>query len=218
MNNNKFIVVDGIDGCGKTSSIEYLKEYLTSKGHNVRLTQAIGSGKNGMALRQLLLENKFNIQDINDLLVLSCHINSLREVNEWLSLGYTVIHDRYLASYWAYNFQVPFNEATKESRNKVLNLFNLYLQDKNVIGKEPDLSLYIDITAEKAKERMIARGAPLSYTDNGTIEYFNNLIEAFKDYYSTNLVKHTIIDNNNDNIENLFNQLRKSVDRLCYNN
>lgn len=215
---NKFIVVDGVDGCGKTTSIEYLKEYLTSKGHNVRLTKAIGSGKNGMALRQLLLENRFNIQDINDLLILSCHINSLREVNEHLELGYTVIHDRYLASYWAYNFQVPFNEATKESRNKVLNLFNLCLTDRNVIGREPDLSLYIDISPEKAKERMIARGAPLSYTDNGTVQYFQNLIDAFKDYYDTNVVKHTVIENNKDNIEILYSQLRNSVDKLFYKN
>ncbi len=216
--NNKFIVVDGVDGCGKTTSIEYLKDYLISKGQNVHLTKAIGSGKNGLAMRQLLLESKFDVQDIDDLLVLACHINSLKEVNEYLSLGYTVIHDRYLASYWAYNFQVPFNEIGKENRNKVLNLFNLYLTDRNIIGKEPDLSLYIDISAEKAKERMSQRDKPLTYTDNGSLEYFQNLIEAFKDYYETNVVKHTVINNNFDNIENLYNQLRFSIDKLYQHN
>lgn len=214
--NNKLIVVDGVDGCGKTSSIEYLKEYLISKGHVVHTTKAIGSGENGVLLRQMLLEHRFIIQDINDLLVLSCHINSLREVNDMLNLGYTVIHDRYLASYWAYNFLTPFNEASKESRNKVLSLFNLYLTDKNVIGKQPDLSLYIDITAEKAKDRMMKRNLPLEYTDHGTVEYFNRLIEAFKDYYDTNIVKHTVIDNNIDNIYNLYDQLKHSVDRLFF--
>lgn len=216
--NNKLIVVDGVDGCGKTISIEYLKEYLISKGQNVHLTKAIGSDKNGLAMRQLLLENKFDVQDIDDLLVLACHINSLKEVNEYLSLGYTVIHDRYLASYWAYNFQVPFNEVGKENRNKVLNLFNLYLTDRNIIGKEPDLSLYIDISAEKAKERMLQRNKPLTYTDNGSLEYFQNLIAAFKDYYETNVVKYTVINNNFDNIENLYNQLRFSINKLYQHN
>ena len=53
-----FIAIEGPDGCGKSTQINYLAENLKSLGYDVVLTREPGGTKLGEEIRKLLLLNK----------------------------------------------------------------------------------------------------------------------------------------------------------------
>ena len=55
MKNGLFITFEGADGCGKTTQIKLLDEYLRKKGFNTLLTREPGSVGLGEKLREILL-------------------------------------------------------------------------------------------------------------------------------------------------------------------
>ena len=55
MKKGLFITFEGIDGCGKTTQIELLKEELEKKGYTVLLTREPGAKGLGEKFREILL-------------------------------------------------------------------------------------------------------------------------------------------------------------------
>jgi len=49
-----FITFEGADGCGKTTQINLLKEYLENKGYEVLLTREPGGVGLGVKIREIL--------------------------------------------------------------------------------------------------------------------------------------------------------------------
>ena len=71
--NGKFIVIEGIDGCGKTTQIEAIYKWLPSSELMEKNTQVIktrepGGTKFGQRIREILLAND---QKINHLILQS---------------------------------------------------------------------------------------------------------------------------------------------------
>ena len=52
-----FITFEGIEGCGKTTQVRMLKEYLESKNHPVLATREPGSTELGERIRAILLNS-----------------------------------------------------------------------------------------------------------------------------------------------------------------
>ena len=55
MKNGLFITFEGADGCGKTTQIKLLDEYLRNKGYKTLLTREPGSKGLGQKIREILL-------------------------------------------------------------------------------------------------------------------------------------------------------------------
>ena len=55
MTKGLFITFEGGDGCGKTTQINLLDEYLRQKGYKTLLTREPGSKGLGVKLREILL-------------------------------------------------------------------------------------------------------------------------------------------------------------------
>ena len=51
-----FIVVDGVEGCGKSTQAELLAHLLAAQGHDVVVTHEPGGTPTGEAIRQILLD------------------------------------------------------------------------------------------------------------------------------------------------------------------
>lgn len=66
-NKGRLIVIDGLDGCGKTTQHERLLEILTEKGHNVRGISFPDYDKPSAALVKMYLGGEFseNAADVN---------------------------------------------------------------------------------------------------------------------------------------------------------
>jgi len=100
----KFIVLEGIDGAGKTSVLQEIKKFLNKKDIHVVVTREPGGTKLGEALRTHLLYSELEIFPSTELLLMfAARIQHLEEViYPALSQGSWVVSDRFTDSSYAY--------------------------------------------------------------------------------------------------------------------
>ena len=92
----RFITLEGIDGCGKSTQARLLSEFLLGRGINTELTREPGGTRIGKAIRQVLQnpENQEMIPETELLLYLADRLQHLQEkVVPALAEGTWVISD-----------------------------------------------------------------------------------------------------------------------------
>lgn len=102
-----FISFEGIDGVGKSTQAERLRDFLTASGQTVTVTREPGGTQLGRAIRRLLLSNEPGAPPVSPqaeaLLYAADRAQHAQEViKPALSHGEIVITDRYLDSSLAY--------------------------------------------------------------------------------------------------------------------
>ena len=101
----KFITFEGCDGCGKSTQLKMLSDYLTQNGIAHIFTREPGGGKISEAIRDILLSGK-NMEMTDEceaLLYAASRVQHLRDrVDPALQEGKLVICDRYVDSSLAY--------------------------------------------------------------------------------------------------------------------
>ena len=60
MSRGKFITIDGLEGAGKSTQIDFIKKYLSDRNRDVFLTREPGGTDLGERLRALLLDKKID--------------------------------------------------------------------------------------------------------------------------------------------------------------
>jgi dTMP kinase len=100
-----FIVFEGIEGCGKTTQISLLGEYLNKKGLPVIITREPGGTVIGDEIRKILLSTKnAGIAPETELLLYTAsrvqHLQQL--ITPALNVGTTVLCDRFFDATVAY--------------------------------------------------------------------------------------------------------------------
>lgn len=142
----KFITFEGCDGCGKSTQLRLLSQYLTKNAIPHIFTREPGGGKISEAIRDILLNGK-NMEMTDEceaLLYAASRVQHLSDrVEPALSEGKLVICDRYVDSslaYQAYARGLGLDFITK------INAYAL----KNYL---PDVTVFIDLTPEAAFQR-----------------------------------------------------------------
>ena len=105
MNRGKFITFEGCDGCGKSTQLKLLSEYLTKNGVAHIFTREPGGGKISEAIREILLngKNAEMTDECEALLYAAARAQHLRDrVEPALAEGKLVVCDRYVDSSFAY--------------------------------------------------------------------------------------------------------------------
>ncbi|WP_187440093.1 dTMP kinase [Candidatus Nesciobacter abundans] len=106
-----FIVFEGIDGVGKTSHINSLKDFLMNEGLDVIVTSEFSEPEIGKDLKQIFVQKK--LANLEELLL----VNALRSwhyrkvIQPALNNGKCVIMDRFIDSTWAYQINEDKNLA-----------------------------------------------------------------------------------------------------------
>lgn len=92
-----FITLEGIEGCGKTTQIKLLANWLKENGASVVITYEPGDTDLGNNIRSLILDNDIDLSPNTELfLYLADRIEHIRKVIEpALKEGKTVLCDRY---------------------------------------------------------------------------------------------------------------------------
>lgn len=146
MGRGKFITFEGCDGCGKSTQLRLLSQYLTENNVPHIFTREPGGGKISEAIREILLNGK-NMEMTDEceaLLYAASRVQHLSDrVEPALSEGKLVICDRYVDSslaYQAYARGLGLDFITK------INAYAL----KNYL---PDVTIFIDLTPEAAFQR-----------------------------------------------------------------
>lgn len=103
---SKFIVIEGLDGTGKTTQIKKLADYLASKGEKVHITCEPTTDETGRLIRRVLSGEIKSSPWATAALFLADRINHNADpehgIRKYLDEGYTVISDRYYFSTFAY--------------------------------------------------------------------------------------------------------------------
>lgn len=102
MRDGMFISVEGHDGSGKTTQIEFIKKYLEEKGFQVVTTRDPGGTSVSEKIREILLNNSMNY--MSELLLFAAARKQLEEeiIIPAVKAGKIVISDRWFDSTFAY--------------------------------------------------------------------------------------------------------------------
>jgi dTMP kinase len=145
MSRGKFITLEGIDGAGKSTHINWLESFLRGRGKTVIVTREPGGTPIGEALRRLLLDNgQVMHPETEALLMFAARREHLDKVIlPALNRGDWVISDRFTDASFAYQ-----GGGRKLSQQK-LDALEHYVQGEF----QPDLTLYFDVAVETARMR-----------------------------------------------------------------
>jgi dTMP kinase len=170
----KFITFEGIDGSGKSTQMRMLAGTLRAAGVDFDTTREPGGTPLGRRLREAFLETEETVAPIAELLLFAAdraqHVELL--IKPALAQGRTILSDRYADATIAYQGAGRgFDESTV---NQVIDLATG--------GLEPDLTLFFDITVERAIGRMADRDDENSVRnrmDLETADFYTRVRDAY---------------------------------------
>lgn len=140
------ITFEGIDGSGKTTQIQLLKEKLKKQNKEVAIFREPGGTDVAERIRALLLDNEFDIDPITELLLYSAARAQLtaKKIKPLLEQDVFVILDRF------YDSTVAYQGAGREllSITDIHNINHIAAR-----GLQPDLTFYLKITVDEAQQR-----------------------------------------------------------------
>ena len=143
-NKGKFIVIEGLDGCGKSTQIKLLGNKLINSGKEVLLTEEQTKGAVGRLIVQVLNGKIFLPLDSLQLLFVADRSDHLYQTIEpALKEGKVVICDRYFWSTVAYG-------SLELDKNWLLKIHRYC--------RRPDMTIFIDISPEECLKRINKRG------------------------------------------------------------
>ena len=146
-----FITFEGIDGSGKSTQARRLATALEARGHDICLTREPGGSDGAEEIRRLLVEgDPDRWSGETEILLFSAarrdHLE--KTIEPALTAGQIVISDRFADSTRVYQ-----GAARGELRGLVDRLH------RAVIGREPDITLLIDMEPSQALARGLARAS-----------------------------------------------------------
>lgn len=142
----KFITFEGCDGCGKSTQLKLLSDYLTQNGIAHIFTREPGGGKISEAIREILLngKNAEMTDECEALLYAAARVQHLHDrVQPALNEGKLVVCDRYVDSSFAY--QAYARGLGVDFIGKI----NAYA----IENYSPDVTIFIDLSPEEAFKR-----------------------------------------------------------------
>lgn len=147
----KFITFEGIEGAGKTTAIDFIKQYLIDHGIEIVLTREPGGTEVAEAIRKILLDHNDEkiAEDAELLLFFASRAQHIAQViKPALNAGKIVLCDRFTDASFAYQCG---GRGIDEKRVEVLESWvHADLQ--------PDLTILMDLPVEVGMQRATKRG------------------------------------------------------------
>ncbi len=145
----KFIVIEGIDGCGKTTQVDEISRWLPTsglmgKGSQLVKTREPGGSFLGEKLRNLILDNNKNNKpsSLAELLLYSAdraeHVSKI--ISPALDKKNWVLSDRFADSTLAYQ-----GYGRDINLEIIKNIESIVCQ-----GEHPDLTIFLEISAKES--------------------------------------------------------------------
>lgn len=201
MTNGLFITFEGADGCGKTTQIKLLDEYLRGKGYKTLLTREPGSKGLGEKLREILLNYDGVVAPACESFLFLAdraqHVECI--IKPALERGTIVLCDRHTDSTLAY-----------QGYGRGLDLEEIkHLNNIATSGLKPDLTLLFDIDIETSQERV---GKEKDRMESAGIEFFERVRNGFLEIAKSEPERVKVL-NSRDTIENIHRKVIELVQR-----
>ena len=195
-----FISFEGIEGSGKSTQIELIEELISAKGYQVKKLREPGTTELGEKIRNIFLEKTTETVDpITEAFLLYASRKHLDQnfLRQNLSDGAIVIADRYADATLAY-----------QSYGKGLdhNFVKLIHDSSQLLS--PDLTFYMDISAELSRERISDR--EMDRMESESIDFFKKVREGYLQIAQDNPERVVVLDANKT-IDELHESIKKII-------
>lgn len=169
----KFIVFEGVEGCGKTSQMQLCCQWLQSNGIPVIVTREPGGTELGLDLRRLLLEKSEDkpVAEVTELLLYAADRSQhvAQELKPNLAAGKYVLCDRYTDSTIAYQgYGRGLNMSLIEQLNSIATG-----------GLESDLTIWLDVDVEVGLARKRGSEAKLDRIEQEAIAFHRRVQQGY---------------------------------------
>ena len=195
----KLITFEGIEGVGKSTQINLILEWLTSKGYSTKLLREPGSTDFGEKIRELLLSKESNISAHTELLLMFAARSEM--INKHL-IGSTndfILCDRYYhasIAYQGYGRKLP------------LDLIDQLI--KGINCPIPDLTIIYDLDVKTGFKRK--SNDVIDRIESSGTNFFENVRNGYKEI-AKNRAEVEILDASQP-IELISQQTKSLVERL----
>lgn len=163
-----FITFEGADGCGKTTQLNLIKEYLGQQGKDVIVTREPGAKGLGEHVRKILLNYDGVVSDrCESFLFLADRAQNIDViVNPAIQEGKIVLCDRHTDSTVAY-----------QGYGRGLDIEEINMLNNLATGnKKPDLTLVFDVDIETSMQRV---GKEKDRMENAGDAFFNRVRQGY---------------------------------------
>ena len=157
------IVLEGIDGCGKSTQVSLLVDKLRSIGIDTLKLREPTDGPHGLKLRSILNEKiKASDDEILRLFVADRKQHVSEKIEPALADGKTVVMDRY------YHSTMAYQSASGSSIEQI--------RADNSFAPEPDMVLILDIPVRDGIKRVLKDGSADRFEKE---DYLNRVREQY---------------------------------------
>jgi len=140
----KFITLEGVDGAGKSTHINFIKKYLADKKINFLFTREPGGTVLGERLREILLHDDMHAETESLLMFAARYEHIYKIINPNLANGVNVISDRFTDATYAYQSGGKYVDTSKIT----------ILKDWVHKDLKPDLTILFDLPIEVSIARL----------------------------------------------------------------
>lgn len=143
----KLLVIEGVDGAGKSTQIALLKEYLSKKGYITEFMHfpRTESPYFGELIARFLRGEFGSLKEVDPYLVAMLYAgdrkDAAEEISNWLKKGRIVLLDRYTYSNIAYQCAKVHEEKAQDTLMKWI----INLEFSHFAIPRPDLNIFLDV-------------------------------------------------------------------------
>ena len=205
--NNRFIVLEGSEGVGKSSHIKTIENYLIKYKIDYILTREPGGTKTGEEIRKIILDKENETDELSDALLFyaSRYENYTKKILPALNTGKTVICDRFHYSTLVYQGIVGNNSTVRD----------LHIIFDEIYKKSIDHVIYFYTDPEESLKRISSRPVTDKFESKG-LSFLEEISEAYKNVFKK-MKNITMIDTSGDK-RDTEQVLSKSLDEIFIKN
>lgn len=197
-----FITFEGCEGCGKTTHIGLLAEYLQKTGKAVLVSREPGGTDFGEQLREILLDARQRLSDRAEIFLFAAdraqHVQNV--LQPALEKGKVVLCDRYVDSTYAY--QIGGRRLPEDLVN--------YVIDMSSYGLMPDLTFFLDLPIAEGLKRVADRKETVTRFEQEEKDFHERVRQSFLQLAKASPKRIKVIDAAGS-IENTQKQIQKYV-------
>jgi len=205
----KFITVEGIEGVGKSTNIEFIRNILEASNRHVVVTREPGGTALGEELRKLLLDHRYDdmSNDAELMLMFAARAEHLAHVIlPAIDSGKYVLCDRFTDATYAYQ-----GGGRNISVERIAMLEN-WVQG----GLRPDLTLLLDVPVATGMQRAENRSQADRF-EQEQHDFFERVRNTYLALAARDPKRIRIIDAS-QSLENVQNQIQKELEPFLAKN
>ena len=198
----KFITLEGVDGAGKTSHIEFIKEYLTNLKFDFIMTREPGGTELGERLREILLHDEMTPKTETILMFAARNEHIEKVIRPGLTSGAIVISDRFTDASYAYQ------SGGKGVEDEEIDVLKDLVQ-KNL---QPDLTFLFDLPVEVSIKRL-KKTRKLAKFEKEEKDFHENVRKKYLMIAKNNPKRFSVL-NSEKSIDEIQSQIKIKLDEL----